>query len=155
METWPGAEPASPRARTPAPGTSLRRLLPARGWRRCGGGSATPATSPREVQRRQQPRLAFKPRTSIGVFQIGLVQQLDGDLPAQPGVGRLIDDAHATGAKLRRQPVMSKDLLGHAIPPRSFRIQPGSSILARPDQANGAIGFVGLLHKTPRKSIMR
>ena len=54
------------------------------------------------IQRGGGARFLLEPRKPFGVGGERLGQDLDGHIPAEPGVARLVDLAHPAGAERRR-----------------------------------------------------
>jgi hypothetical protein len=80
------------------------------------------------VQPRRRPRLALEPPQVPGVEQGVGGQHLDGDVPAQGQLLRLVDDPHAAPAHLPEDlvvPQLPQRRRGGVRPPVTQRVVPG------------------------------
>jgi hypothetical protein len=69
------------------------------------------------IQGGQHPGLALESRQPLGVFRQAIREHLDGYLAAELGVGCAIHHAHAAGAELLLNSVVTEGLADQKKPP--------------------------------------
>ena len=67
------------------------------------------------VEGRSGARLAAEALQGLGIVGDIIGQELQGDKTMQPGVFRLVDDAHAAAAKLLDDAVVRDGLANHGV----------------------------------------
>jgi hypothetical protein len=65
------------------------------------------------IERGEDPRLALEAGDTVRVGRERVGQHLDGDVSSEPGVGRLVDVAHAPRPEVARDLVMSEPGANH------------------------------------------
>ena len=84
------------------------------------------------IERTGESRLLLEADDELGVTSEGLVDDLESDVPSEPGVPRAIDFRHSPGAEggehfVRTQPAAGSQSHDETLPPQVPRVSKGHS----------------------------